>query len=88
MTKFQKLKNQQNLTKPKKSKSYLKLFKEKILDKFKILVNVTIATNISATRYFTKEVKVASTSLRQVFIKTPIFYHFDPKYYVWIETNI
>ena len=28
------------------------------------------------------------TKLKQVFIKASILYHFNPKYYIWIETDV
>ena len=31
--------------------------------------------------------RLAFTKLRQAFVKALIFYHFDPKYYIWFETN-
>ena len=52
--KFRKLNHQ-----PKSSKS-----KKAILNKFKILVNLTVATNADATGYFIPKARVAFTQLR------------------------
>ena len=38
--------------------------------------------------FFIPRAKLAFTELRQVFFKTPIFYHFDPKCHIQIETDI
>ena len=32
--------------------------------------------------------RMAFTELRQAFIKAPIFYHFDLKDLIWVETNV
>ena len=37
---------------------------------------------------FTFKARLAFTKLRQVFVKTLIFYHFDLEYYIQIETNV
>ena len=37
--------------------------------------------------FFTPGAKLAFTKLRQAFVKAPIFYHFDPKCHIWIETD-
>ena len=37
--------------------------------------------------FFTFGARLAFTKLRQTFIKAPIFYHFDPKYHIRIETD-
>ena len=37
--------------------------------------------------FLTPKAKLAFTQLRQAFIKTLIFYYFDPKCHIWIETN-
>ena len=31
--------------------------------------------------------RIAFTKLKQAFIKAPIFHHFDPEYYIWVETD-
>ena len=38
--------------------------------------------------FLSLEAKLAFTKLRQTFVKTPIFYHFDLKHHIWIETDI
>ena len=32
--------------------------------------------------------RMAFTQLRQAFIKAPILYYFNPKYYIWVETDV
>ena len=80
-----------NLAKSKKSKNYrisaksrksnylskLSKFKKTILDKSKILVNLTMATNAGAIGYLTVEARVTFTQLRQAFIEAPILQYFD-----------
>lgn len=64
--KLSKLNKTINLAKLEKLKNHLKLSKSKktILDNFKILINLTIATNTDATRYLTIKAKIALTYLR------------------------
>ena len=38
--------------------------------------------------FFILGAKLALTKLRQMFLKTPILHHFDPKYYIRIEMDI
>ena len=38
--------------------------------------------------YLTSNVKQTFTQLRQAFTKAPIFWLFDPKYHIQIETNL
>ena len=42
----------------------------------------------SRSAFFTLKARLAFTQLRQVFIKTPIFDHFDPKYHIQIEIDV
>ena len=91
----------QNFAKLKKSKNHwisakfrklnhqLKLFKSKkaISDKTEILVNLTVVTNVSATKYLTPKAREAFTQLKQAFTKTPILQHFDSECHIRIETN-
>ena len=37
--------------------------------------------------FFTLKARLAFTQLRQAFIKAPIFYHFDSKSHIRIETD-
>ena len=37
--------------------------------------------------FFTSRSRMALIKLRQVFIKAPILYHFDPKYYIRVEMD-
>ena len=43
---------------------------------------------VRSTDFFTLGAKLAFTKLRQVFIKVPILYHFDPKRYISVETDV
>ena len=65
LAELKKLKNHQNLAKSKKS-NYLKLSKSKktILDKSKILVNLTMAINADTIGYLTPKAKEGFTQLR------------------------
>ena len=38
--------------------------------------------------FFTSRAKIVFPKLRQVFVKVPIFYHFDLEHYIWVETNV
>ena len=38
--------------------------------------------------FFTPETKLVSIKLKQVFVKAPILYYFDPERYIWIKTDI
>ena len=38
--------------------------------------------------FSTPGARLAFTKLRQMFVKTSIFYHFDSKHYIWVETDI
>ena len=38
--------------------------------------------------FLTSKAKLAFTKLRQAFVKAPILYHFNPKYYIWVEKDI
>ena len=38
--------------------------------------------------FLTPDARTASNRLRLAFTKAPILQHFDPKYYIWIETDI
>ena len=60
-------------------KKVQKLFKSKNLSKSKKTVG---------SDFLTSGAKLAFTKLRQVFVKAPIFHHFDLKRHIWIETNI
>lgn len=42
----------------------------------------------SRTRFFTSGAKLTFAQLRQPLIITPTFYHFDPKYHIWIKSDI
>ena len=42
---------------------------------------------VGPSDFFTSGAKLAFTELRQAFFKAPIFYHFDPKHHIQIETN-
>lgn len=42
---------------------------------------------VRSSNFFTSEAKLVFTTLRQAFVKALIFYHFDPKCYIWFETN-
>ena len=88
LAKSKKSKNHQILAKSKKS-SHSKLSKSKkaILNKSKILVNLTMVTNANATGYLIPKAREAFTQLRQAFIEAPILQHFDPKCHIRIETN-
>lgn len=44
-------------------------------------------TNSSKTDFFIFETKKAFAYLQKTFIKVPILYYFDPKHYIWIETD-
>ena len=63
LAKSKKLKNHRILAKSRKSNHQRKLFKFKkaILDKSKILVNLTLATNADAIEYLTLEARIAFT---------------------------
>ena len=56
---------------------------DKIIEKSLLLTKRTIR----ATSYLTSDAKIAFTQLRKTFIKIATFCHFDPKYYIWIETD-
>ena len=43
---------------------------------------------IKKPTFLTSNAKNAFNYLKQIFIKTLIFWYFDVKYYIWIETNI
>ncbi len=52
-------------------------------------VEVSKTKNLNQLGMFlTSKARKAFTKLRQMFIKAPILNHFDPKYYIQIETNI
>lgn len=38
--------------------------------------------------FFISKARLALSKLRQVFVKTLIFYHFNPKYYIQIQIYI
>ena len=38
--------------------------------------------------FFTFGARLTFTKLRQVFVKVLIIHHFDPKCYIWIETDV
>ena len=38
--------------------------------------------------FHTSKARLAFTKLRQIFVKAPIFYYFDPECHIWIETNV
>ena len=42
---------------------------------------------VSSLDFFTNKTRLTFTKLRQVFVKAPIFYHFDLKRYIQIEMN-
>lgn len=42
----------------------------------------------SKANFLTFEVRLAFAKLRQVFIKAPIFYYFDPEWHIQFETDI
>ena len=70
--KSKKSKNCQILAKFKNS-SHPKSSKKAILNKSKILVNLTIGTNTDATEYLTAKAREAFTRSKQAFTKAPIF---------------
>lgn len=76
-----------NLVELRKLKNYSKLSKSKktILNKFKILVNLTMAINADAIEYLIIKTKIAFTWLRQEFIKAPIFQNLDLECHIQIE---
>lgn len=55
------------------------------------MLKITTRTPLKAadnSNFLTSEVKLAFLWLKQAFIKALIFYHFDLKYYIWIEIDI
>ena len=66
----------------KKSQKLFKfkyLFKSKKICKFK---------KILGSDFFTFGARQAFTKLRQVFVRAPIFYHFDPERYIRVEIDV
>ena len=57
------------------------------MNKSKILVNLTVATNAGAMGYFTPKTRETFIQVRQAFTKAPILQYFDSKYHIRIETN-
>ena len=42
----------------------------------------------AGTGFLIPKARLTFTQLRQAFVKAPILYHFNPKYHIWIETDI
>ena len=61
-----------------------KTSKYKYLFKFKKLFN---SKKILRSEFFTPRARLAFTKFRQAFVKALIFYHFDPKCYIRVETD-
>ena len=40
------------------------------------------------TGFLTPKARLTFIQLRQMFVETPIFHHFNPECHIWIETNI
>ena len=38
--------------------------------------------------FLTSRARMTFTKLRQAFIKALIFYHFNPEYHIWVETDV
>lgn len=47
-----------------------------------------LAESSSKAGFFTPRVKLVFVKFRQLFIKTPILYHFDLKCHIWFETDV
>ena len=43
---------------------------------------------VSFSDFLISRARLVFTKLRQVFVKVPILYYFDPKNYIWIEINV
>ena len=54
------------------------LFKSKNLSKSKKTVG---------SDFLTPKTRLAFTKLRQPFVKALILHHFNPEYYIWVDTN-
>ena len=52
------------------------------LAKFKLLIESSFGSG-----FLTSKARLTFAKLKQTFIKTQIFYYFDPKYYIHIKTN-
>ena len=50
--------------------------------------NIDIRLKVTGNPIFlTSEVKLTFLHLREAFTKALILHHFDPEYYIWMETN-
>lgn len=58
------------------------------VDDSKMIVEVDIVDKKSVNRFFTLIARLTFVELKQTFSITLIFYHFDPKYLICIETNL
>lgn len=59
------------------------MIKSDFLTKSKLLAKLS-----SRLSFFLLKARLAFIKLRQVFIKIPIFHHFDLKYYIYIKIDI
>ena len=74
-----------NLT---KGKNLAKMTKSKILVKSKNHDFLKSRPEDAGTGFLNPEARLAFTRLRQAFVETPIFHHFDPESHIQIETDV
>ena len=74
-------------TNPTKGKMQAKTTKSKILVKSKNHDFLKSRIEEVGTSFLTPETRLLFTQLRQAFVEAPIFYHFDPKSHIQIETD-
>ena len=48
----------------------------------------TFDANNAGPNFLTSQTRAAFNCLQLAFTKAPIFWHFDPEYYIWIKTDI
>ena len=62
------------------------MFKSKNLSKSK--KSSKSKKTVRSSNFFIFRARLVFTKIRQVFVKAPILYHFDPKHYIWVETDV
>ena len=50
--------------------------------------NLSKSQNTVGSDFLTPGAKLAFTELRQAFLISPIFHHFDPERHIWIKTDV
>ena len=74
-------------TNPTKRKNQSKITKSKILVKSQNHDFPRFGKEKAGTGFFTPKTRLAFTQLRQIFVKAPILYYFDPESHIRIEAD-